>query len=207
MHTTDLPRRTPERDDAPDSLARRALADLRYIRRTVEGSAAFTAMPGLGGLILGALALGGAALAATTTSDDAWMAVWLGTAGAAVVAGIAAIEVKARRSGLSLLRGPGRRFLMGALPALAAGGVLTFVLWGRGLAPVLPGVWLLLYGASLMTGALFSLPFLRWMGLSFVAAGIAALCTPPAWGDAWMAAGFGGLNIAFGIWAARQHGA
>ena len=195
-----------ERADEPDSLARRAVADLEYIRRTLEGAGTFTAMPGRGGVLMGALGLAGAVSASGAGSDDAWMAVWLVTAGLAAVVGVAAIERKARRVGLSLLRGPGRRFLMGALPPLGVGGVLTVVLWQRGLAPVLPGVWLLLYGASLMTGALFSLPLIRWMGLSFIAAGIGALCTPAAWGDAWMAAGFGGLNIAFGLWIARRLG-
>ena len=36
--------------------------------------------------------------------------------------------------------------------------------------------------------------------------GALALATPAAWGDAWMAAGFGGLHIASGLLIARQHG-
>ena len=42
--------------------------------------------------------------------------------------------------------------------------------------------------------------------LCFMFVGALALVTPPTWGDAWMAIGFGGLHIVFGgvIW--RKHG-
>jgi hypothetical protein len=44
------------------------------------------------------------------------------------------------------------------------------------------------------------------MGLAFMALGAAALAAPVAWGNAFMAAGFGGLHVLFGIWIARRHG-
>ena len=40
----------------------------------------------------------------------------------------------------------------------------------------------------------------------FVLVGTLALLSPAAWGDAWMAVGFGGLHLAFGLLIARRHG-
>ena len=44
------------------------------------------------------------------------------------------------------------------------------------------------------------------MGGCFMATGVAALAAPAAWGDWFMAIGFGGLHILFGIIIARRHG-
>jgi len=44
------------------------------------------------------------------------------------------------------------------------------------------------------------------MGLCFMLCGAAALFSPPAWANAYMAAGFGGLHILFGFVIARRHG-
>jgi hypothetical protein len=66
--------------------------------------------------------------------------------------------------------------------------------------------WLLLYGAGLLTGGMFSVPVVRMIGLSFMALGIAAIVTPHEWGNIWLAIGFGGVQFAFGIFIARNHG-
>jgi hypothetical protein len=44
------------------------------------------------------------------------------------------------------------------------------------------------------------------MGVCFMATGAAALFAPASWADGFMAAGFGGLHIAFGLLIARRHG-
>ena len=87
-----------------------------------------------------------------------------------------------------------------------AGALLTVVLLRAGSSAVLPGIWLLLYGTGVVTGGAFSVRIVPVMGLGFMALGAVALVAPPAWGNALLAAGFGGLHIVFGAVIARRHG-
>src|SRR5205807_838235 len=45
-----------------------------------------------------------------------------------------------------------------------------------------------------------------WLALCLMLLGAAALLAPPVWGDAFMAAGFGVVQIGFGWWIARHFG-
>ena len=122
------------------------------------------------------------------------------------VLGIAGIVWKARRTGLPLTSRPARRFLLSFAPPLAVGAALTVVLWRGGLAAQLPGLWLLSYGAAVVTGGAFSVRVVPVMGLGFMALGLVALAVSPEWGNALLAIGFGGLHLAFGWVIARRHG-
>jgi hypothetical protein len=44
------------------------------------------------------------------------------------------------------------------------------------------------------------------MGLGFMTVGTLAVFTPPSWGDAVLAFGFGVLHIVFGLIIARKYG-
>ena len=48
---------TPEVADDPSSIQGRAAADLHFIRQTMERSATFTAVPGMGGAAMGGIGL------------------------------------------------------------------------------------------------------------------------------------------------------
>jgi hypothetical protein len=115
------------------------------------------------------------------------------------------MQIKARRAGLPLTSGPGRKFALSFLPSVVVAIVLTAALTRVGLTRLLPGVWLLLYGAGIITGGAFSIPLLPAMGLCFFLTGTLALFLP-AWGPWLMAVGFGGLHIVFGAWIASKHG-
>ena len=58
----------------------------------------------------------------------------------------------------------------------------------------------------MISAGTFSVRVVPLMGIGFMALGAIALATPAAWGDAWLAAGFGGLHVAFGLVIARRHG-
>jgi hypothetical protein len=67
-------------------------------------------------------------------------------------------------------------------------------------------MWLLLYGAGIVTGGVVSIPVVLALGLSLMATGLLALVTPPAWGDVWLATGFGLLQMTFGAYIRSKHG-
>jgi hypothetical protein len=161
---------------------------------------------------VGATALGAAALAAPRRDPRVWLGIWLAEAVLAFVIAAVSLARKTRggsEAGLAahpLLRGPGRRFALSFAPPLAAGAVLTAALIGAGATSVLPGLWLLLYGAAVATGGAFSIRIVPVMGTCFMLAGLAALLVPPFWRDAVLAAAFGGLHLVFGVLIARRHG-
>jgi hypothetical protein len=113
---------------------------------------------------------------------------------------------KARQARIGLMSRPGRRFVLGLVPPLAAGALLTYALFVAGERALLPGLWLLLYGTAVVTGGAFSVRIVPVMGLGFMALGALALFAPAGWGDGFLAAGFGGLNLLFGLYIARRHG-
>jgi hypothetical protein len=190
----------------PPALHLTAIDNLRFIRETMEGAAYFTAVSGLGEMAVGATALGAAYLAARQGSIQGWLASWLGEAVLAFLITVGAFTWKARRAQVSLFSAPGRRFVLGLLPPLFAGALLTGVLLISGALAVLPGLWLLLYGTGVVTGGAFSVRTVPVMGLAFMVLGAVALIAPPSWGDALLAAGFGGLHLVFGAFIAWRHG-
>lgn len=191
---------------APPALDQEARRNLQFIRDTMRGAGAFTAVPGWGGLTMGLVALPAAWLAHRRPVAGAWLSVWLLAAALAAPIGLVSMWGKARASRLSWNAGSGRGFLLSFTPPLVAGALLTPVLYRAGLAGRLPGVWLLLYGTGIVTGGSHSIRVIPILGLLFMVTGVLSFLTPTAWGDAWMALGFGGLQILFGLWIARRHG-
>jgi hypothetical protein len=190
----------------PVALDAYAMDNLRYIRRTMERAGEFTAVPGLGGVLMGSTALVAAWLAEAQTRPARWLAVWVLAAVAAVGIGAAGALWKSRRASLPLFSGPGRKFIAGFAPAMAAGAVLTAALYHAGLFALLPGVWLLLYGAAVIAGGSASVRVVPLMGACFMLAGSAALFARGVSPDVLLAAGFGGLHIVFGTIITVKYG-
>jgi hypothetical protein len=180
--------------------------NLRYIRRTMERAGSFTAVPGIGGMLMGSTALLAAWIADRPAGSGRWLAIWMLDALVSFVIGIAGAAVKSRRVKMPLLSGPGRKFVAGFTPAMLAGAVLTVVLYRAGLATLLPGAWLLLYGAGVVSGGGASVRVVPVMGACFMAVGALVLLFPEASGNAALAAGFGGLHIIFGTIIAVKYG-
>ena len=120
------------------------------------------------------------------------------------------MTIKARRSGAALWtssRGaPAYRFALAYAPPLVAGFVPTPVFAATDLMARLPGCWLLLYGTALAAGGAPSVRIVPLMGAAFMALGAIAFAAPAQCGHFFLAAGFGGLHIGFGLVIARRYG-
>jgi hypothetical protein len=190
----------------PESFGSHAAENLRFIRSTMERSSTFTAIPGVGGAAMGLVAIAAAVIASRQPAGNRWLATWLAAAAVAAVIGLVAMTRKASRAGLAMTGTSARRFALGMAAPFVAGAAITYALWTAGNFTVMAPAWLLLYGAGVLTGGMFSVPVVRAVGMCFMAVGIASILTPPAWNNVWLAAGFGGLQIGFGIYIARNHG-
>ncbi len=192
----------------PVALHERAADNLRFIRDTMERAGSFTAVPGVAGMVMGAAAVATAwfAHAARPAGASAWLRVWLACLVLSLVVGVAGTAFKARRFGVPLFRGVGRRYALSMAPPLVVGAVLTLALARWGVADSLPGVWMLLYGAGVATGGAFSIRLIPVIGVLFMIAGAITLFLPVGLGDFMMAAIFGGLHIGFGWIVARRYG-
>ena len=190
----------------PLALHEHAASNLAYIRQAMERAGSFTAVPGWGQVAIGVSALVAAVVARRQASLAGWLATWLGEAVIAVAIGVMAMARKARRTGVSLLGAPARKFALGLTPPLIAGAVLTVVLVRGGAAAALPGAWLLLYGAGVVSGGAFSVRIVPVTGGVLMLTGVAALASPRSWGDALMAMGFGVVQIVSGVLIARRSG-
>lgn len=184
----------------------RAMANLAYIRESMERAGAFTALSGWGMAAAGAVALGAAAIGERQLSPLRWLAVWLGAALIAILVSGAATIHKARSASVPVVSGPGRKLLLSFAPPMVVGALLTLAFVRLELFDLLRGTWLLLYGTAVVAGGAFSVRIVPVMGICFMVLGAAALFGPRWWGSWLMLAGFGGLHIVFGALIARRHG-
>ncbi len=190
----------------PVEIQAHALDNLRYIRRTMERAGSFTAVPGIGGMCMGSVALAAGWTASHQPTALRWLAVWMSTAIIAAAIGVTGAALKSRRAKLPLISGPGLKFVAGFAPSMVAGAILTAVLFRGGLTRDLPGLWMLLYGAGVVSGGWASVRVVPLMGACFMTAGTFALVVSGLPGDVILAAGFGGLHILFGTLIAVKYG-
>jgi len=196
-----------ERPQEPDlPISDRAMENLRFIRDTMERAGAFTAVPGWGGVGMGVTALVAAWLASHQPTVERWMLTWVAEGWLAFAIGGIAMVRKAAAGETPITSKPGRRFVLAYTPPILVGALLTVALYRIGLTTLLPGAWLLLYGAAVVTGGALSVPVVPVMGAGFMLIGALALFTPASWGNLLMAIGFGGVHIGFGVWIARRYG-
>lgn len=190
------------------SITRRAGDDLRIIRQTMQRAATFTSVPSWTGVLMGAVGLTAAWRAFHAASNERWLTLWLGAAALAsliALGDVLGVFSRGRQDGRASLTSSARRFLGALAPSFATTALLTVAFARAGLFEWLPPVWLLGYGSAVVAAGALSIPAVTWMGLCFLALGAGSLATPAIFGDAWLAAGFGGLHVAFGLWIARHH--
>ena len=209
--------RAPDRDPVPQdtrtrtgadnhvALHERAADDLRYIRETMERATSFTAISGVGYVLIGFTAIGAAWLASLQTTPEGWLSVWLVEL---IVAGVIAVGMsarKARTQGERMRSYAGRKLALAFAPPMVVGGLLTAAAYLTADYELIPGIWLALYGTGVMTGGAYSVRVIPLMGAAFIALSAIALLTPIS-GDLLLAFGLGGLHILLGgiIW--RRYG-
>jgi len=192
--------------EEPPALHERAMDNLRYIRETMERATAFTGISGWGEVAIGGSAFLASVLAAQQSSFRAWLAIWIAEGVISLLIAGWSMDRKARAVQMPMMSGPGRKAVFSLLPPILAGALVTVVLFRAGLTSAIPGVWLLLYGTGVVTGGMFSVPVVPIMGFCFMGLGALALFAPSALADWFMAAGFGGLHVVFGVIIARKYG-
>jgi hypothetical protein len=225
-----------ELETARPSLHVRAADNLAFIRTTMANSASFTGVSGIGMMGMGVVALVGAWYATQSqerhtvevllpmvqgrefagTGDERWLAFWFAVALFACGVGLAAMLYKCREQATPVWRGAGRKFLLNFAPAILAGIALSEVFYELNLIRLMPGMWMMLYGAAVITGGAFSIRLIPIMGVLFMLAGVTTFYLPPVQikalpgvvypYDLVLAGAFGGLHIIFGFIIARRHG-
>src|SRR5678809_1539117 len=96
------------------------------------------------------------ARAAVTHSTTRWIFIWLCEAALSVAISIYTMALKARSAKLPLWSEPARKIVFSFAPPMAAGALLTLVLFEHQLIALLPGVWMLLYGVGVVAAGTFS---------------------------------------------------
>ncbi len=206
MAKTQAIRKTNDAENEPVNIGDRAMDNLRFIRETMERSAVFTSVPGYGGALMGATAIGAAIIAHNQPSIKNWLIVWLVEAALAFSIGLFALWQKSKTSGESLASVPAKKFALAFAPPMVAGTILTALFYYRGFYEFLPCVWLTLYGTAVVTGGAYSVRIVPIVGWIFVALGAVAAFAPGNAGNLLMALGFGATQIVFGLIVARRYG-
>jgi hypothetical protein len=194
------------RENEPIKLSDRATDNLKFIRETMERSTHFTAVPGYGGALMGTTAVVAAYIASQQINFRGWLVVWLTEAFLAFAIGLLAMWQKTKMSKTPLVSAPAKKFAMSFLPPLITGVIITLGLWRYDQFELMAPIWMLLYGASVVTGGAFSVRLVPVMGWVFIAGGAIAFALPAAYGNILMGATFGLVHIVFGLIIGRRYG-
>jgi len=196
------------------------LEQLSEIRNLMERSSRFISLSGLSGIIAGVLALAGAVaafywmehhLAGIKYRDyandftgrintkflifffmDAAVVLTL-----TLISGIALTTRKARRLGLPIWDKAAERLLVNMLIPLSVGGIFCAILLYHGIFGLIAPATILFYGLALVNCSKYSVPELRYLGITEIVLGLIA-CVFIGKGLIFWAIGFGVLHILYG---------
>ncbi len=204
MTSASLAAEQPEDKKPLPSMQSRAEENLKFIRDTIEAAASFTSISGIGLIFTGLIGLTAAWLDLTTNQSPAAapsLTIWMVALLIATSGSITCTLYKARQQGTTLLSASGRKLLYAFTPTMLVGGIITYFVAVAELTSLLPGIWLSLYGAAVMTAGAHSVAMIKAVGACFIVLGIGAFLLP-VYSALMLALGFGGLHLAAGylIW-------
>jgi hypothetical protein len=176
--------------DGPVPIESRALGTLSYIRASMDAAGSL-AVPGMAGIVMGAIGIAATVIASLPQLASQWLVVWIVASLAAGILGGTLMARQAARKG-GLLFAPFRKFMLC-------------------LCPSIPGTWLLLYGCAVIAGSTATvarnLRLIAIMGGLFFLLGCAAYALPTSTHNLMLGTGFGALHVIFGILIGRvNHG-
>lgn len=193
-------------ESQPVNIGDRAFDNLKFIRETMERSTVFTSVPGYGGVLMGATAIGAAIVAEMQPTIREWLVVWVVEAVLAGSIGFLAMWQKAKLANSKLLTKPGRKLMMNSLPPMLCGVFITIGLYRYGYFDAMIPTWILCYGAAVVCSGAFSVRVVPIMGWLFIAVGAIATFLPGSFQNLMMALSFGVLHVVFGFVIARRFG-
>ncbi|MBI2898623.1 MAG: hypothetical protein HYY17_00390 [Planctomycetes bacterium] len=189
-----------------------ATRDLERIRALMERATRFSNLSGWSCIVAGLLAVAGAVVCwkIRANFNHAFCArplalVWGSVLVLALAQGVVFTFVNARRRGEPVWSDLTRQVVVAMLPSCFVGAVIT----GHGLLTcqldLLPPIWMLAYGMSLMALGLFAGAKIKAVGILFLLLGAAALWWFREYGLRMMLVSFGGLHVLLGIVIVWKH--
>ncbi len=196
------------------------LDELSEIRQMMEKASRFLSLSGLSGVVIGGIALAGAAMAcillgALPAGNQEGILLLTGLASyseilfylfldavlvlaLSLLAGLWFSWRKAKKKNLVMWSPAARNMILSMAFPLVAGGILSLILFFRGdILMVLP-LQLIFYGLALVAASRYTFPEIRSLGMAQTALGLLAALFPGL-GLLFWAIGFGIGHMAYGI--------
>jgi hypothetical protein len=193
--------------------------DLQTIRLAIEANTRLTSLSGAALVVSGLISFLAAGLTANagymTAASRAGLAgpelgtmvlLWGSAFVMAVTMNLMGMLYRARIDGQPLAARLGKRVLFAMLPALAVGGALTLALALQGQLQSIFGIWMLCYGAALISAGAFSLASVRMLGIFTLVAGVASVFPGLGVDFLLFTGAFGAGHFLLGVWVGVRHG-
>ncbi|MGN5955781.1 hypothetical protein ACP6L2_14325 [Sphingobacterium lactis] len=192
------------------------LQEIGQIRSMMEKSSKFMSISGMSGVVIGCVALVGAAAAYFTVygtkSEFGYrdfyvldeQVIWK-LAGIAllvlllsIILGISMAKAKAKKSGQSIWNPTSKALLKAMAVPLVTGGLFSLILISKGVFGLIASSLLIFYGLSLAAASTYTFREVRVLGILEIVLGLLALAFP-GYGIWFWSLGFGVLHIVYGL--------